>query len=442
MKEDKTKLKRKRGVVLTVVGLRRLQAAILEEERTERGGKRFTQAELSDRIGVSTSSLSRLWSLSSRIDPRTLRICFSAFDLQLDQKDYTLFNSHDINRLDKSSQEDEVINRGFLPKRELFPTQQIVTAGTTPPQLVSTLVCAEKFVSEVTPRERSLNCNYQSKLTVYCKYPSGPLPLDSKLYISRPPLEELAYQEIMQPGCVIRIEGCREMGKTSLMLRLLAHARTLGYKIVKLNINQVDIDVLQKSQLFMKWLAASISRQLGIEFHAEKHWDEEIGSKLSCTLYLKECLLASLEKPLLLVLDEVQHIFEYPDLAREFLPLLRSWQEEAQQDEVWQKLRLAIIYSTDVSLPLNINQSPFKIGLPLKLSEFTDEQVMELAERYGMDWRHNKQVQQLMKLIGRHPALINIALYQLCYQQLTLEEILKMASTQKRSHCRFFPENF
>ncbi|MDM9380614.1 AAA-like domain-containing protein [Chlorogloeopsis sp. ULAP01] len=440
MKEDKTKLKRKRGVVLTVAGLRRLQAAILEEERRERGGKRFTQAELSDRIGVSTSSLSRLWSLSSRIDPRTLRICFSAFDLHLDKKDYTFFDSNDINCLDENTQEDEVINRDFcknvgnadfLPNSGLFLQQQM-------PQLVSTLVCAEKFSSEVALKERSLNHSYQSKFTAYYKYPSGPLPLDSKLYISRPRLEELAYQEIMQPGCVIRIEGCREMGKTSLMLRVLAHAITLGYETVKLNLNQVDIDVLQKPHLFMKWLAASISRQLGIEFNVEKHWDEEIGSKLSCTIYLKECLLAPLEKPLLLVLDEVQHIFEYPDLAREFLPLLRSWQEEAQQDQVWQKLRLVIVYSTDVSLPLNINQSPFNLGLPLKLSEFTYEQAMELVERYGIDWRHSNQVQQLMKLIGGHPALINIALYQLCCQQLTLEEIFKIASVQKRCHCQFF----
>lgn len=439
MKKYKNKPLRKRGAVLTVTGLKRLQVAILEEERQTRGGKRFTQAELSDRIGISTSSLSRLWSLNSRIDPRTLRICFSAFDLLLYEEDYTLFNADNVDSLHENYQEDQKAiaqdlldnlgNMDLLPESELFLQQQTMTAKTVAPQVVSVFIDPKKMNGEIRLKEQ-INYNYQSRTTEYIKYPSSPLSLDSKFYIPRPPLEELAYQEIMQPGCVARIQGFRGMGKTSLMLRILAHARMLGYKTAKLNINQVDMDILQKPKLFMQWLAASIARQLGIEFNTDKHWDEEIGSKLSCTLYLQQYLLAALEQPLLLVLDEVQHIFEYPDLGREFLPLLRSWQEEAQQDEVWQKLRLVIIYSTDVYLSLDINQSPFNIGLPLKVSEFTAEQVIELANRYEIDWKQNDQVQQLMELIGGHPALINLTLYQLCHQQLTLEKILETASTQ------------
>ncbi|MDM9584829.1 AAA-like domain-containing protein [Nostoc sp. GT001] len=439
MTESNNKFLRKRGVVLTVVGLKRLQTAILEEERQTRGGKRFTQVELSDRIGISTSSLSRLWSLNSRIDPRTIRICFSAFDLALHEDDYTLYDANEIDSQQEYFQKARQMidrdlseysdNADLLSESELVVQQKTMIAKTAPSEIVSIFLGAEKIKSEILLNKQS-NYNSQSKITEYIKYPCGPLSLDSKFYIPRPPLEELAYQEIMQPGCVIRIQGCRGMGKTSLMLRIVAHAKMLGYETAKLNIAQVDIDVLRKPQLFMQWLAASIARQLGREFNVDKHWDEEIGSKLSCTLFLKECLLASLEKPLLLVFDEVQHIFAYPDLANEFLPLLRSWQEEAQQDQVWTKLRLVIVYSTDVYLSLDINQSPFNIGLPLKLSEFTCEQVIELANRYGVDWQQNEQVQQLMELIGGHPALLNITLYHLRYHKLTLKEILLTAITE------------
>ncbi|MFN6486620.1 MULTISPECIES: AAA-like domain-containing protein [unclassified Nostoc] len=430
MKEDKNKSLRKRGVVLTAVGMKRLQTAILEEERQKRGGKRYTQVELGDRIGISTSSLSRLWSLNSRIDPRTMRICFSAFDLTLHEDDYTIYDANDIDFYQEYLQEQrQLIVRDLSQNSDNSVQQQTIIPNTVPSQIVSVFLTEDKIKSEITLKKQS-DRNIQAKISEYIKYPCAPLSLDSKFYIPRPPLEELAYQEITQPGCVIRIQGCRGMGKTSLMLRILAHAKTLDYKTAKLNIAQVDIDVLQKPQLFMQWLAASIARQLGIEFNIDKHWDEEIGSKLSCTLYLKECLLAPLEKPLLLVLDEVQHIFEYPELANEFLPLLRSWQEEAQQDEVWPKLRLVIVYSTEVDFSLDINQSPFNIGLPLKLLEFTSEHVIELANRYGIDWKENQQVQQLMELIGGHPALINITLYHLRYHKLTLEDILLTASTE------------
>ncbi|BBD70624.1 hypothetical protein NIES4072_69910 [Nostoc commune NIES-4072] len=430
MKEDKNKSLRKRGVVLTAVGIKRLQTAILEEERQKRGGKRFTQVELSDRIGISTSSLSRLWSLNSRIDPRTMRIFFSAFDLVLHEDDYTLYDANDIDFHQEYFQQQGQVIVGDLSENSANSVQQqTITPNTAPSQIVSVFLGEEKFKSEITLQKQN-DYNIQTKISEYIKYPCTPLSLDSKFYIPRPPLEELAYQEITQPGCVIRIQGCRGMGKTSLMLRILAHTKTLDYETAKLNIAQVDIDVLQKPQLFMQWLAASIARQLGIEFNVDKHWDEEIGSKLSCTLYLKECLLAPLEKPLLLVLDEVQHIFEYPELANEFLPLLRSWQEEAQHDEIWAKLRLVIVYSTDVYISVDMNQSPFNIGLPLKISEFSFEQVIELANRYGIDWQQNKQVQQLMELIGGHPALLNLTLYHLRYHKLTLEEILQTATTE------------
>ena len=47
-------------------------------------------------------------------------------------------------------------------------------------------------------------------------YPSGAVPLNSLLYIERPPIEEQACEEINKLGALIRIEAPKEMGKTSL----------------------------------------------------------------------------------------------------------------------------------------------------------------------------------------------------------------------------------
>lgn len=44
-------------------------------------------------------------------------------------------------------------------------------------------------------------------------YPNAPLDLTSPFYINRPPVEEIAYQEISQPGCAIGIRAPRKMGK-------------------------------------------------------------------------------------------------------------------------------------------------------------------------------------------------------------------------------------
>ncbi len=66
-------------------------------------------------------------------------------------------------------------------------------------------------------------------------YPSGPVPLDSPFYIPRPPVEELVYEEISKPGALIRIKGAKEMGKSSLMLRIVDYAKNLRYQIVAID---------------------------------------------------------------------------------------------------------------------------------------------------------------------------------------------------------------
>jgi hypothetical protein len=49
----------------------------------------------------------------------------------------------------------------------------------------------------------------------------GEVPLDSPFYVERPPIERLCYETIVQPGALIRIKAPKQMGKTSLMLRIL-----------------------------------------------------------------------------------------------------------------------------------------------------------------------------------------------------------------------------
>lgn len=262
----------------------------------------------------------------------------------------------------------------------------------------------------------------------FYKYPSGPEPLNSIFYISRPPIEELAYQEITQPGCFIRIKARKEMGKSSLMYRVLAYGMTLGYQTVNLDLNRVDASILNNVDKFLRWFCKSVCLELNLELNLDDYWDEEIGSKLSCSIYF-QYLLEHLDRPLVLALNEVSRIFEYPELAQEFLSLLRSWHESAQQELAWQKLRLVVIYSTEIYIPLDINQFPCNVGLPLQLP-FTRAQVEDLALRHGLDWRTGNQAEQLMAMVGGHPAFVRIALYHLCTQEVTLSQLLQAASTE------------
>ncbi len=53
-----------------------------------------------------------------------------------------------------------------------------------------------------------------------------------------------------------------------------------------------------------------------------------------------------------MALDEVNQIFEHPQVAKDILPMLRSWYEEAKRLPIWQKLRLIILKSERQSVRL------------------------------------------------------------------------------------------
>ena len=253
------------------------------------------------------------------------------------------------------------------------------------------------------------------------EFPGSPVPLNSSLYINRPPIEQLAYSEITQPGCVIRIKAARRMGKSSLLIRILAHAKALGYETATLDFQEADNAIFDSLDKFLRWFCLNISRQLKITPKLDDYWDEDMGSKVSCKIYFEAYLLAQITQPLMIGLNEVNRVFEHPHIAQDFLPMLRFWHEVAKQDKTWEKLRLAVVHTTEVYVPLKINQSPFNVGLSLALPTFTTEQVEELAIRYGLEWKDSSQTEKLMAMVGGHPYLINVAFYHLRQGKMTLE---------------------
>ncbi len=259
-------------------------------------------------------------------------------------------------------------------------------------------------------------------------YPSGAIPVGSQFYIQRRAIEEETYQGIQQPGALLRIKAPQEMGKTSLLLRILEYGTHLGYATVNLDLQQADQEILSDVNRFLRWICANITHQLQLEAKLNEFWDEDIGSSVSCTLYL-HYILEQLDAPLILALDEVNQIFEYPKIAKSFLPLLRSWYEETKDASIWRKLRLVVIHSTEIYVPLQLNQSPFSnVGLPLELPTFNVQEVRDLAKRYGLTWGET-EVNQLMSVINGHPALVHLTLYHLSHKAVTLDELLADAPT-------------
>ena len=83
-----------------------------------------------------------------------------------------------------------------------------------------------------------------------------------------------------------------------------------------------------------------------------------------------------------------------------------------------------VAHSTEIYVQLQLNQSPFNVGLPIQLDPFELEEIETLAARYGLNWTHGKEAQQLMDLVGGHPSLVHIAIYHLSKNAIPLQTLL------------------
>uniref|UniRef100_UPI0030842F8E AAA-like domain-containing protein n=1 Tax=Petrachloros mirabilis TaxID=2918835 RepID=UPI0030842F8E len=270
--------------------------------------------------------------------------------------------------------------------------------------------------------------------------PVGLVPLHSNLYVERPPIESRCYQEVMIPGALIRIKAPSQMGKTSLMVRVLNQARKQHtpdsdfQKIytVALNLQRADSSVFSNLDRLLQWFCGSVARKLKRSHRVEDHWSEIFGSKSNCTTYFEDCLLSDLNGFLVLAIDQVDQVFSHPEIADDFFTLLRSWYEEAAYGEsgnsLWQKLKLVLVHSTEVYIPLDINKSPFNVGLAIELPGFTPSQALDLAQRYCLDLSEDNLI-DLMQLVSGHPYLLRQAFHHLAQQDLTLTQLLATAAT-------------
>lgn len=261
-------------------------------------------------------------------------------------------------------------------------------------------------------------------------FPEGPVALNSALYLQRSGCESICYQTIAKSGSLIRIKGAKWMGKTSLVNRILEQAQSQGQKTVYLDFGSIEQPITQDLDRLLRWLCVMVSHQLELHNRVNEHWDTDIlGSNDNCTFYFKEYILAKTNDEIVFALDNIDKLFSCKEIREDFFGMLRSWHEKGTVDCSWARSKLILAHSTEEYISLNINQSPFNVGTPILLEEFTLAQVEFLSSLYQLKWKRS-QIIRLMDLIGGHPYLIRLAMYQIKSADLTIEQFVREALSE------------
>ena len=274
----------------------------------------------------------------------------------------------------------------------------------------------------------------KEQLLTIPKQPENQSQNISSFYIQRPEIENNCYQNILQPGALIRIKSPRKMGKTYLISRIFDHVKQKGYRTVSINLwSQENLTDLKT---FLQRFCAILSLELGLEDQIDQSWSSRFGSQDNCTNYLKKYILPVIDSPLVLGLDNIDEIFPYSEITQQFSALLRAWHEKAKTEDIWQNLRLVIAHSQEVDISIDINQSPFNVGLSVKICEFNLTQIKELVGKYGLNFS-DSEITQLRDMINGHPYLLTTVLDKISKGNLTLSNFLEVAPTNQSPYGKF-----
>lgn len=255
--------------------------------------------------------------------------------------------------------------------------------------------------------------------------------LGNEFYIYRLE-EEKCYQALQKPGALVRVKAPQLMGKTWFLNQVLMKlSQRVRYRRVELEINRQSLNDIDN---FFKWFCASVSLELNLPIKVDAYWHNHLTPSQRITNYFQKYLLPeffSTQDSLLLVLDQFNHVFEVPAIVDELRALLRSWCDKPikgnlESQEIWRHFRLVIVYATDIyGLSDDINYSPLtSVGEDVELQEFDQSQIEELAKRYRLSWNQT-HTNELMRLVGGHPYLVDLACSYIKHQRRDTDKVLK-----------------
>lgn len=260
--------------------------------------------------------------------------------------------------------------------------------------------------------------------------PGGGVKLRSEFYIERDADRRLQRELQKAEGVTVTIRAPRQTGKTSLLIRGIAQAQSRGSRVVALDMQAVEDRQLESLDTFLRYFTQLVFARLRLDpALVDKAWSSGLGAPDKATYLFEDHVLPAGEN-MVLAIDEADRLLKtsYHD---NFFGLLRFWHNSRAMNELWDRLDILMVISTEPHLLISdVSQSPFNVGAKIVLDDFSPQQAAELNRRYRTPL-DDQQLQQLIDLLGGHPYLISRALYTLVAEGMTWPQLARAATEQQ-----------
>ncbi|NER79865.1 MAG: AAA family ATPase [Leptolyngbya sp. SIO1D8] len=213
----------------------------------------------------------------------------------------------------------------------------------------------------------------------------GSLPMDAPTYVVRSADRNL--YNVLKQGEFCYILNARQMGKSSLMVRMMHHLQQEGYSCAAIDMTRLGSETVTPEQWY-KGFVVELWRSFGLisRVNLKTWWAErkDVSAVLRLSQFIEEFLLAAEDshmplKKRVILLDEIDTLLGLSFPVNDFFALIRSCYNQRSINPAYKNLTFAILgVVTPSDLISDRKRTPFNIGQAIPLEDFKEHEAQPL----------------------------------------------------------------